>query len=184
MPTLRPRPAAAIAVVPKQSKVKKSVVKKRVSKKNKTMSVSEIPDVTLQDDENNKVNLKELTAGGKVVVLFSYPKADTPGCTKQSCAYGTAYADWNEKKLSVYGISSDTVEAQHKFREKFHMPFPLLSDPEQLIVGPLGAAGDGPKKVKRSYFILKDGKVVVNKVGVTPDSVQESLDEAAKLAKQ
>ena len=85
------------------------------------------PDFTLQDKNGNNVSLSDFR--GKKVVLYFYPKDNTPGCTRQACAFAGAYRQFAEKNVEVIGISKDSVASHLKFAEKHSLPFILLADP-------------------------------------------------------
>ena len=86
------------------------------------------PDFTLNDKNGNAVSLSDFL--GKKVVLYFYPKDNTPGCTRQACAFAGAYAAFKEKNVEVIGVSRDSVASHVKFAEKYDLPFVILSDPE------------------------------------------------------
>ena len=86
------------------------------------------PDFTLLDKDGNAVSLSDFR--GKKVVLYFYPKDNTPGCTKQACGFTLLYPQFTEKGAVVLGVSKDTVASHKKFEEKFGLPFTLLSDTE------------------------------------------------------
>lgn len=86
------------------------------------------PGFTLLDKENKEVSLSDFA--GKKVVLYFYPKDNTPGCTRQACAFAGAYAGFRAKDVAVIGISKDSVKSHAKFAEKHELPFVLLSDPD------------------------------------------------------
>ena len=86
------------------------------------------PEFTLQDKDGNTVSLSDF-AGKKVVVYF-YPKDNTPGCTRQACAFAGLYGEFQKKGVEVIGISRDSVASHGKFAQKHSLPFLLLSDPE------------------------------------------------------
>jgi len=86
------------------------------------------PDFTLQDKNGKDVSLSDFI--GKKVVLYFYPKDNTPGCTRQACAFANTYKEFQNKNIEVIGISKDSVASHEKFAEKHNLPFILLSDPE------------------------------------------------------
>lgn len=86
------------------------------------------PDFTLPDKEGNKISLSDFR--GKKVVLYFYPRDNTPGCTRQACAFATSYKEYQDLGVVVIGISKDSVASHVKFAEKYELPFILLSDPE------------------------------------------------------
>ena len=90
------------------------------------------PDFTLQDKEGKAVSLSDFS--GQKVVLYFYPKDNTPGCTRQACAFAAAYAGFREKNIAVIGISRDSVASHQKFAAKYDLPFVLLSDPELVAI--------------------------------------------------
>ena len=86
------------------------------------------PDFTLNDQNGNAVSLSDLR--GKKVVLYFYPKDNTPGCTRQACAFAGAYEEFENRGVAVIGVSKDSVASHVKFAEKHGLPFTLLADPE------------------------------------------------------
>ncbi len=86
------------------------------------------PNFALNDKEGNKRELSEFL--GKKVVVYFYPKDNTPGCTRQACAFAESYKEFKEKGVEVIGISKDSAASHAKFAEKYELPFVLLSDPE------------------------------------------------------
>lgn len=103
---------------------------------------------------------------GKKVVLYFYPKDDTPGCTKEACGFRDQWSRYQEKGIIVLGVSKDSVAAHQKFTQKYTLPFPLLSDPDAAIAQAYGVWGE--KKfmgktyigVNRSTFLIdEDGKI-------------------------
>ncbi len=98
-----------------------------------------LQDFTLTDDRGQAVRWADLR--GKPVVLFAYPRADTPGCTKEACAFRDLQGDFASKGVAVYGISADKPAAQARFRDKYQLGIPLLSDPDRQILTILGAYG-------------------------------------------
>lgn len=86
------------------------------------------PDFTLQDKDGRNVSLSDFA--GKKVILYFYPKDNTPGCTRQAQAFSTAYEKFKRMNIEVIGISKDSAASHTKFAEKYSLPFVLLSDPE------------------------------------------------------
>ena len=86
------------------------------------------PNFTLKDKDGKEISLSDFL--GKKVILYFYPKDNTPGCTKQACAFASAYEDFKTVNAEVIGISKDSVNSHAKFAEKFGLPFVLLSDPD------------------------------------------------------
>ena len=95
---------------------------------------------------------------GSYVLIYFYPKDDTPGCTKEACVIRDMYKDFESNGVKVFGISSDSVESHKKFAEKFQLPFTLLSDPKKEIIEKYGA--DGALYTKRiSYLVGQNGMI-------------------------
>ena len=90
------------------------------------------PEFTLPDKDGNLVSLKDFQ--GKKVVLYFYPKDNTPGCTKQACGYSERYPQFAEKGAVILGVSKDSVASHKRFEEKYSLAFPLLSDPERTVI--------------------------------------------------
>jgi len=90
------------------------------------------PDFTLQDKDGNQVALSDFV--GKKVVLYFYPRDNTPGCTRQACAFAQNYDGFKERGVEVIGISKDSVASHAKFADKHELPFILLSDPELVAI--------------------------------------------------
>lgn len=90
------------------------------------------PDFVLNDKEGNAVSLSDFL--GKKVVLYFYPKDNTPGCTRQACAFASAYAEFEKLNIAVIGISKDSTASHKKFAEKYNLPFIILSDPNLVAI--------------------------------------------------
>ena len=133
------------------------------------------PDFALWDKDGKLVRLSDFL--GRKVVLYFYPKDNTPGCTRQACAFAGAYDAFREKQVTVIGISRDSVASHVKFAEKYALPFVLLSDPERQAIEAYGVwqekknYGKVSMGVVRSTFI-SDEKGVIEKVmpKVKPDT--------------
>lgn len=122
------------------------------------------PSFTLPDQKGNKISLKDFT--GKKVVLYFYPKDDTPGCTKEACNFRDTLPDFKNVNAVVLGISADSVESHKKFAEKYNLPFTLLSDEDKKVVENYGVwkqksmFGKKYMGVERTTFIIDEkGKI-------------------------
>ena len=132
------------------------------------------PAFTLLDADGNKVSLSDF-AGQKVVVYF-YPRDDTPGCTKEACQFNDNLAQFRKLKVPVIGISPDKQASHERFRDKFSLKFPLLSDPDHTVMAKYGAWGEKMMYGKpttgviRSTFLIDEkGKVARAWYGVKAD---------------
>lgn len=92
---------------------------------------TQAPGFRVQDTHGNLVSLADFS--GKTVILYFYPKDDTPGCTKEACSFRDAYADYKGKEVVVLGVSVDDSDSHQAFSDKFHLPFPLLADVNAVI---------------------------------------------------
>ncbi len=120
------------------------------------------PAVSGINQDGATVNFADVYKKGPTVVFF-YPKADTPGCTKQACSLRDAFADLGKEGVQVLGVSFDKPEAQKSFKDKFTLPYDLIADPEGKIVAAFKVekmARGLLSLAKRSCFLVKDGKVV------------------------
>ena len=133
------------------------------------------PEFTLSDKDGNAVSLSDFL--GKKVVLYFYPKDNTPGCTRQACAFAAAYEGFKRHDVVVIGISKDSVASHLKFAEKHALPFILLSDPELQAIQAYGVwqekklYGKVNMGVVRSTFIIDEqGKIEKVMPKVKPDT--------------
>lgn len=133
------------------------------------------PAFTLPDKDGNPVSLSDFA--GKKVVLYFYPKDNTPGCTRQACAFAAAYADFKTMDVAVIGVSKDSTASHQRFAEKHGLPFLLLSDPELTAIQSYGVwqekklYGKVSMGVVRTTFII-DEQGMIEKVmpKVKPDT--------------
>ena len=145
------------------------------------------PDFTAKDQDGNKVKLSDYK--GKKVVLYFYPKDDTPGCTKEACSFRDADAVYAAKGIKVFGVSIDDEKSHQKFISKYQLPFDLLADTDKKIVEKYGVWGEksmyGRKymgTLRKTFLIGEDGKIVkiFDKVNVAKhaDEVLKAFGEA------
>ena len=138
------------------------------------------PDFTLSDKDGRQVSLSDFL--GKKVVLYFYPKDNTPGCTRQACAFAEAYEQFKEQDVVVIGISKDSTASHQKFAQKYDLPFILLSDPELQAIQAYDVwqekklYGKVSMGVVRTTFVI-DGNGVIEKVmpKVKPDTNAEEI---------
>ena len=133
------------------------------------------PEFALQDKDGNTVRLSDFL--GKKVVLYFYPRDNTPGCTRQACAFAQSYDEFRSRDVAVIGISKDSVASHVKFAEKYNLPFVLLSDPELAAIQAYGVWQE--KKmygkvsmgvVRATYVIDEQGCVEKVMPKVKPDT--------------
>ncbi len=129
------------------------------------------PDFELQSDTGDTVKLSDFR--GKTVVLYFYPKDDTPGCTTEACEFRDAYDRYRENDVEVIGVSPDDVTSHEKFKSKYALPFPLLADPDHAVAEAYGVWGErnfaGKKYmgINRSTFVIDpDGNVARAMLGI------------------
>ena len=139
-----------------------------------------MPAVACVDQSGKEIKLAEVAAKGYVLVYF-YPKADTPGCTKQACSLRDSYEKITEKGVKVFGSSMDSVEAQKAFAEKYKLPFSLLADKEGKVADAFGVphvAGFA----KRQAFLFLDGKLIWRDLSASTD--KQAADVLAVIEKK
>ncbi|HEY4000612.1 MAG TPA: thioredoxin-dependent thiol peroxidase [Candidatus Xenobia bacterium] len=141
------------------------------------------PDFTLEADDGSKVQLSALR--GHSVVVYFYPKDDTPGCTREACAFRDRHPKLTEKGVVVLGISGDSIKSHQKFKQKYSLNFKLLSDPDHHVAEQFGAWREktlyGKKSlgIQRSTFIIApDGKIQKMWKAVKVDGHDEAVLEA------
>jgi peroxiredoxin Q/BCP len=144
------------------------------------------PDFTLADDGGQKVKLSDFK--GKKVVLYFYPKDDTPGCTKEACSFRDGFDAIKSRGAVVLGVSADSVDSHKKFKSKFELNFPLLADPDKKMIESYGVwkeksmYGKKYMGIERTTFVIDpQGKIshIFPKVKVAEhyDEVLEALNE-------
>ena len=140
------------------------------------------PAFTLPDQDGKMVSLKDFK--GQKVVLYFYPKDNTPGCTKQACNFGELLPQFREKGAVVVGVSKDSVASHKKFQEKFGLPFTLLSDPELKAIQAYGVwqeknmYGKKTMGVVRTTYLIDEKGVIVKAFGKVKaaENPQQMLD--------
>ena len=145
------------------------------------------PDFTAVNDRGETVRLWDFR--GRKVVLYFYPKDDTPGCTREACSFRDDYSRLQEAGAVVLGVSPDPVESHVKFREKYGLPFPLLSDPDHQVAEAYGVwkekrmYGRTYWGIERTTFVLdEEGKVLAVIRGVKPEEHPQRALKALGVA--
>ena len=148
-----------------------------------TLSVGDAaPEFELPAEGGKRVRLSDFL--GKRVVLYFYPKDDTPGCTKQACGFRDAYAQIEDRNAVVLGISPDDLSSHAKFKTKYDLPFLLLADTDHSVAEKYGVWGEKTKMgiksigIIRSHFVIdENGRLADVQYAVSPaDSVARALD--------
>jgi thioredoxin-dependent peroxiredoxin len=150
------------------------------------MEINEtVADFTLQDDQEKTVHLSDFA--GKPVVLFFYPRADTPGCTIEACGFRDQFRKIQNTGAVVLGISRDTPKAQKKFREKYDLPYPLLADVDEAVCKQFGVLkeknmyGKKVMGIERTTFLIgPDRRLLKIFPKVTPEGHAEEVLETLK----
>ena len=131
------------------------------------------PDFELSTDTGERVKLSDYR--GQPVVLYFYPKDDTPGCTAEACEFRDTYETYRQRGVEILGVSPDTVASHEKFKSKYQLPFTLLADPELKTAEEYGVWGErsfaGKKYlgINRSTFLIdEEGKVARALIGIKP----------------
>ena len=138
-----------------------------------------VPEFTAQDEKGNSIKLSDYR--GKKLVVFFYPKANTPGCTLEACNLRDHYRELQEEGYELLGVSADSQKKQTNFKEKYKFPFPLLADENKEVINAFGVWG--PKKFmgrtfdgihRKTFIINEDGVVdkVIDKVKTTNHAKQ------------
>ena len=125
------------------------------------------PDFTLQDKDGNSVSLSDFH--GKKIILYFYPKDNTPGCTRQACAFAKAYDEFKKDNIVVIGISKDSVASHQKFAEKYSLPFVILSDPELLAIKAYDVWQEKKLYGKVSMGVVRT-TYIINEQGIIEDA--------------
>ena len=141
----------------------------------------QLPDVEFITEGGERLSAGDL--GGQKTVLYFYPKDDTSGCTKEACAFRDRMGDYEGAGIQVYGVSLDSPESHRRFREKYNLNFPLLTDEDGRAAEALGVLRENRKRTNRVTFLLDaDGRIARVYPEVSPEThADEILEDAASL---
>jgi peroxiredoxin Q/BCP len=155
---------------------------KLITQKTKLQIGDSIPDFSLKDQNGNLFTVKDYVGKNNLIIYF-YPKDDTPGCTKEACKFRDEFQDFTDLKAKVIGISSDSVESHKKFADKYNLPFTLLADSSQKVRKLFGVpnfSGIIPGRV--TYVIDKNGKIVF--IFNSMQQAEKHIDKAKSILKE
>lgn len=136
------------------------------------------PSFTVSDTNGSPVSLSQFA--GKTVVIYFYPKDDTPGCTKEACSFRDSYGEYQGKDIVVLGVSMDSEASHQQFTDKFSLPFPLLADVDGAITKAYDVDGGGYAK-RVTYVINGDGKISHVYTSIQTESHASDILKALKL---
>lgn len=140
---------------------------------------ADAPLVSGVTDTGSTLNFGDVYKKHRYTLVYFYPKADTPGCTKQGCSLRDAYEELTQKGVAVIGVSTDSVQAQKEFKEKYQLPFTLIADTDSKVVRAFGQ--QGVRFAQREAYLVKDGKVVyADHKGSTTKQAEDVLNFIAK----
>lgn len=141
---------------------------------------SKVPDFSAKDQDGNTINYSDYT--GKKLIVFFYPKANTPGCTVEACNLRDNYKELQDQGYELLGVSADSQRKQANFKKKFNFPFPLLADEDLTVINAFGVWG--PKKfMGREYDGIHRKTFVIDETGIISKVVDKvkTKDHAAQL---
>ena len=140
---------------------------------------ADAPKVSSLDQDGKEIDLGKVFSEGTSLVYF-YPKADTPGCTKQACNLRDEFAAVTDAGIKVYGVSNDTPEDQKAFAEKFDLPFTLIADKKGEVIKAFGVPANPRGFAARQSFLVRDGKVIWRDLKAAPATQAKDAIAAAK----
>lgn len=139
-----------------------------------------VPDFSAKDQDGNTINLSDYK--GKKLVVFFYPKANTPGCTAEACNLRDNYKELQAQGYELLGVSADSEKRQSNFKNKYEFPFPLLADEDHTVINTFGVWG--PKKfMGREYDGIHRTTFIVNGDGIVENVIEKvkTKDHAAQI---
>ena len=131
------------------------------------------PDFKLKADDGKEVSLSDVK--GKKGVVYFYPKDDTPGCTKEACSFRDSINSFESQRIPVFGISVDSIESHKKFKNKYSIPFTLLSDSDKKVIAKLGIKSILGVASRVTFILDENGKILKIYPKVSPDKHAEEI---------
>jgi thioredoxin-dependent peroxiredoxin len=138
-----------------------------------------LPDISQKNQDGQLVKFHDSNKG--FLLVYFYPKSDTPGCTKQACSLRDSFETLTEKGVKVFGVSKDPVKAQKAFKDKYKLPFDIIADEDASVINAFGVPAT-MGFAKRQAFLFKDGKLVWRDLAAATD--KQAADVLAFLEKQ
>jgi peroxiredoxin Q/BCP len=138
------------------------------------------PVLEATDHEGKTLKFADLYKDNKYVLVYFYPKADTPGCTKQGCSLRDGNAELAKQGVKIVGVSADSVEAQKAFVDKYSFPFPLIADKDGKVIDAFKVAKRPNGMASREAFLIKEGKVVWHDPQASTEKQAEDALQAIK----
>src|ERR1700678_2583017 len=138
------------------------------------------PEISGVTDSGETLKFSDVYSKQTYTLVYFYPKADTPGCTAQGCSIRDGYESLTSKGVAVIGVSHDDVASQKAFKDKYHLPFTLVADTDDAVMGAFGVPTYPGGVAHRSAYLIKDGKIVyADYKGTTKTQAQAILDVLA-----
>ena len=141
----------------------------------------QVPNASALDQNGESVTLESVFADGTTLVYF-YPKADTPGCTKQACNLRDEFESLTAAGIKVIGVSADSVKAQKAFADKFRLPFTLLADTDREVIAAFGVPMKLSIMPARQSFLIRDGKIIWRDLKAAPKTQAADALKAAEAS--
>ena len=138
----------------------------------------QFPSLQFTDESGEELTVQDL-AGSKTVLYF-YPKDDSPGCTKEACAFRDRMEDYRREDLGVYGVSTDSPESHKEFREKHGLNFPLLTDEDGAAAAELGVLGEQGRATRTTFLLGAEGEIEKVYPDVSPETHADEILEDAR----
>lgn len=138
----------------------------------------QFPPLRFIDEDSRELSVQDLD--GRKTVLYFYPKDDSPGCTKETCAFRNRMQDYRREDLAVYGVSTDSPESHKEFREKHGLNFPLLTDEGGVAAAELGVLNEQGRAARTTFLLGAEGEIEKVYPDVSPETHADEILEDAR----
>lgn len=136
------------------------------------------PDLRFTAEDGGELTVRDLE--GRKTVLYFYPKDDSPGCTKEACAFRDRMDDYRQEGIAVYGVSTDSPESHRKFREEYGLNFPLLTDGDGEAAAELGILNEGGRAGRTTFLLGDEAEIEAVYPDVSPETHADEILQDAK----